>query len=462
MGHRYLNSANAGSEVSPYDTVAGAASSLAQILALNGGANAVVCATENIYVINTHNETNIAPSATLTWTSPSTAPQVPLKVICVTNLTTPTTLSTGAIFNLSTNYNARIDGSFYFDGPVLTASYTNSGCAFILGYTTAGPYSQTFENCTFNTHPTSSSPSFKLFNSTGQYGVTESSLTLKDSTINCATAFAAFTVQGLGNIYINKLSIDPASSATPESIFSLLSNTQAQIRVTNSDLTGKGWTYLVDSTATTGQLGDIFLRNCALPSGTSWLKGSPSTPSHVLTITAVNCSSADSWTAHEYVNERTGVCSVNTSVYTNTSPAEMSSSAGDTYSIKMVTTADVSRFLPLLSEWMCVWNDAADYTPSVEVLVSGASAALNSDELWIEVDYNSGTDSPLGTRLTTLPGVLTAGSAVADGTTTWTGATGWDHKLSTAQITPDKPGYVWIRVALAKPSTTIYVNPARP
>jgi len=181
-------------------------------------------------------------------------------------------------------------------------------------------------------------------------------------------------------------------------------------------------------------------------------------------VALTNSDSGDTYTRYEE-NQYEGIWSVATTIYATTTPADMSSAASDNFSIKMATSANVSRHLPLYSQWMEVPVDAVAYTPAIEVLVGAdGAAALNTDELWIEVDYNSGVDSPLGTRLTTLPDLITSGSAVAAGTTAWTGdgyTTERTHKLSTAQITPDKPGFVMMRVALGKPSTIIYVNPPR-
>lgn len=178
----------------------------------------------------------------------------------------------------------------------------------------------------------------------------------------------------------------------------------------------------------------------------------------------INCDSGDTYTRNERHGYE-GLWSVTPTIYATTDHADMSTAAGDSYSIKMASSANVSRHLPLYSQWMQVWVDASAYTPSIEVLVSAdGAAALNSDELWLEVDYNSGTDSPLGSRLATCPDIITAGTAVADGTTAWTGdgyTAERTHRLTVAAITPDKPGFVNMRVALAKPSTIIYVNPPR-
>lgn len=462
MGNRYLNSANAGSEVSPYDTVAGAASSFAQILALNGGADEVVPASEIIWVIDTHNETNVTGGVNTTWTAPTTAtPETPLRVLCVTSLATPTTLSTGAIFNNSTAHNLSIYGDIAFFGITFQGSYI--GAANIWNLNNGSDTSrQQYINCRLVPH-NNASVTFKLLTTTSQYGTFDQSIMFQGTQLSTSNTYVPVYIQGNGIIEFDDCSLDPTSTATPLSLFSWGANSQAELRVTNSDLSGLAWTNFVDTTASTGQAGKLSVRNCKLPSGISWFKSGSSTLAHIMTLTAINCSAGDEWRNHEFVNERTGTWLTSTTIYTTTDPALFK--AAEEYSIKMVSSAYTSRFLPLYSQWFCVWNDAAAKTPSVEVLVGADGAsALNDDELWLEVDYNSGTDSPLGTRLTTCPGLLATPATCSAGTTAWTGdgyTTERTHKLSTAQITPDKSGFIWMRVALAKPSTTIYVNPPR-
>lgn len=455
MGNRYLNSANAGSEISPYDTVAGAASSVAQILALNGGADALVCASEVVYTLDTHNETSVTGGVATTWTSPSTDPKDPARFICVTDLSTPTTLSTGAKLTNSTAHGITVYGSFYFYGFTIEGTDPSIGNTWWLGNYSNGPVSQVYDHCTFNGH-NHSSVTFRL-QSVSPYGNGEILLSFLNCTYSAGNSGGMLHLTCSGIVSIDNLTL---TGTAPTSIFRANTNSQAIVNITNSDLTGVSWTNLVDATASTGTLNKFTLRNVKIPAGINWFKASPTTYSPVLELDAINVDSGDTWTRHERVNERTGVVSVITTVYADTNPALFK--ASEEYSIKIVSSANVSRFLPLYSQWFCVWNDATAYTPAIEVLVGGAVAALDNDELWLEVDYNSGSDSPLGTRVTTCPGLLETPASVADGTTTWTGDTGWDHKLSTAQITPDKPGFIWMRVALAKASTTIYVNPPRP
>jgi hypothetical protein len=262
-----------------------------------------------------------------------------------------------------------------------------------------------------------------------------------------------------GRVLIENLIIH-ASSLAPTVFFKTAQNAVFDLIIDNSDLASKNVGGLLG--VSTGCIGNVKLKSSKILASTLRTSGTSPHPGYCVTL--INCDSGDTHTNHEQ-HEYEGVWSVSTTIYATTNPADMSVGANDTYSIKMAASANVSRHLPLYSQWMEVWNDGTAYTPAIEILVQGdGAAALLSDELWIEVDYNSGTDSPLGTRLTTCPGLLTAGSAVAAGTTAWTGdgySTERTHKLSTTAITPDKPGYIKMRVALAKPSSAVYVNPPR-
>jgi hypothetical protein len=98
---------------------------------------------------------------------------------------------------------------------------------------------------------------------------------------------------------------------------------------------------------------------------------------------------------------------------------------------------------------------------TITVYVAG-SASLNNDDFWIEVDSPSEEVSPTaqGKFRTTKPEPLATPTALtSDTSSTWNGTgVGTKQKIEVA-ISPTIAGTVTVRCYLAKPSTTVYVDP---
>lgn len=452
MGHKYLN--DDGTPSAPYESTTDAATTLSSLLS-----GTTVAVNEHIWVKSDHVDNSYTANTTFASSLTGATVSSPQRLLSTADWdASPTSLTAGAVIGTTGGCYITFSGVWYFDGITFGpngGTPTNSSSTRFGDAT--GPTYITANNCTFKSDYASSNTAFCLILTTLINPTVEPSQFILNNAVFYPGHANTYLMQFLGTFSaeINNMSFH-ASGATPTSLINPTLGAFAHVSITDSDLSGKAWTNLINFPTANGFV-DITLRNCKLPSGVTIVTGTPQGPYG--TVRLINCDSGDTWTRHEEHSYQ-GVWSVITTVYADTDPALFK--ASEEYSIKMVSSAKASRFLPLYSQWFCVWNDAAAYTPAIEVLVDGAVAALDNDELWLEVDYNSGSDSPLGTRVTTCPGLLETPASVADGTTTWTGDTGWDHKLSTAQITPDKPGFIWMRVALAKASTTIYVNPPRP
>jgi len=451
MANKFLNSA--GGNVSPYETSADAATTLSGLLL-----NATVALDEIIWAKN-DSITVESSSAYVVLTSEGATYSHPLRVLCAGDWDdSPSTLSIGSKITTTGNYSISIVGAWLFYGITFNPTYSGSGGT---GSVTnicngvSGPHTQFFNNCTFVGFNSSASKYMSLGSA------------IASGTDPCYARFDNCTLQGVNaNNTISIVTgvfdfynLTVTGTATPAYLFTGASHSSAIICVADSDLSTLSIGTLLNPSA--GFAGTLTFCNCKFHTSTT-ITGTWLAPGGEVLI--INCDSGDTYTHHARHGYE-GTWAVLTSIYATTDPADMSAGTGDTYSILMSASANVSRHLPLYSQWVEVWNDGTAYTPAIEVLVQGdGAAALLSDELWIEVDYNSGTDSPLGTRLTTCPDLLTAGSTVTAGTTAWTGdgySTERTHKLNTTAVTPDKPGYIKMRVALAKPSSAVYVNPPR-
>jgi hypothetical protein len=454
MAHKYLDSVTGNDADAPFESAATAAATLAGLLA-----GTTVAVNEHIWVDDSHAEIT---TGTVTLTSPSTTN--PQRLLCVSDFdASPETLSTGAEIATNNNYAINFSGVWRVRGvtfaPAKTGS-TGSSSNTTSCYSTTGPHYQVFESCRFNgANHTSGMP--LILGSVANASSDASVGIYKDCTVKFVGATAATILFNWGRHTFDNLTLD-GTGVVPTELFRTRDSTAGELTIVNSDLTGLALTALVN--ASIGGTGNIWFRNCKIPNAVAVIKaGGFLAPG--LYVYLINCDSGDTNIRHE-CHSYEGSWYADTAIYATTDPA-LDAAAGNTYSVRMAASANVSRWVPLYSQWFSVWVPAGQaYTPEIEVLVSGdGAAALNSDELWVEVDYNSGADSPLGARVTSAPGILTAGSAVAAGTTAWTGdgyTTERTHKLSVAAVTPDKSGWVQMRVALAKASATIYVNPPRP
>lgn len=453
MADRFLNSGGGG--VAPYETSANAATTLVGLLA-----GATVAQDEIIWVKSDSVSVESSSAATILTSEGSTYSH-PLKVISTDNWDDfPNTLAVGAKITTMGNFRIDIVGSWYFKGVSFAAGQGGTpggNCTVNFAAASNGPHCQVFDNCAV-IGPAGSSIALMSLGPV-PVATNDPSVTIwADLAINVGNISSKIVVNG-GRHSFDGLTFSSGSLA-PAVLFSTHVAATLFVDVANFDLSAVPLGSLVSVAA--GFTGKFIFSNGKLHASTGVATGTWLAPGGEILI--INCDSGDTYTRNERHGYE-GVWSVTATIYATTDPADMSVGAGDNYSIKMATSANVSRHLPLYSQWMQVWVDATAYTPSIEVLVGGdGAAALNSDELWIEVDYNSGTDSPLGSRITTCPDIITAGTEVAVGTTAWAGdgyTTERTHRLAVAAITPDKPGFVNMRVALAKPSTIIYVNPPR-
>jgi hypothetical protein len=100
-------------------------------------------------------------------------------------------------------------------------------------------------------------------------------------------------------------------------------------------------------------------------------------------------------------------------------------------------------------------------TLTVEILRDSATN-LKDNEVWLEVSYLGSSGQPLGTLITDATADLV--TTAADQTTssvTWTttGMSNPNKQSLSVTFTPQMAGFFICRVALAKASTTIYVDP---
>lgn len=129
---------------------------------------------------------------------------------------------------------------------------------------------------------------------------------------------------------------------------------------------------------------------------------------------------------------------------------------------KMASSANVVEgLIGFMSMPIHAWNDfTVEKTFTIECIWDSA-VSLQNDEIWMELEFPADATSGLGSvsRIKCAP--LGSPSNVQASAATWT-TTGMSNPnafLLQAVVTPGKKGPVTARIFLAKPNTTIYVDP---
>ena len=198
----------------------------------------------------------------------------------------------------------------------------------------------------------------------------------------------------------------------------------------------------------------IELHHCNLKSGFSLFSGTP----HSEEVLVINSD------VSTLSNPQMGITKVGSArgEVTSSTTAYRSSGANDgtqDYSWQMVSTS-VAKENKVFLEAMPITKYVDSGSQTITVYIAGGSS-LNDDDFWIEVESPSELASPTaqGKFRTTKPDPLATPTALTSDTSSWTGTgVGTAQKVEVA-ISPTIAGTVTVRCYLAKPSTTVYVDP---
>lgn len=130
------------------------------------------------------------------------------------------------------------------------------------------------------------------------------------------------------------------------------------------------------------------------------------------------------------------------------------------YSWEMAANSTATDFVaPLVSPPITRWVDSGAQTLTIYV---ASGVTLQDDECWLEVLSPSEAGSATAQakfRSTRAAPLATPANLTTDGSSTWNGSgVGTKQKIDVS-ISPTIAGPVSVRVHLAKPSTTVYVDP---
>ena len=209
---------------------------------------------------------------------------------------------------------------------------------------------------------------------------------------------------------------------------------------------------------------NVILRRCKISSGQVITTGSK-TGFYATPATMESCDTGDGYHYYSYVWDN-GEVSEDTAIY-RTLGSTYDGTNG--FSSELISTALASHSKPLVGAYtpFYVDVDTGDYTTDItftaHFVVDGSATALNSDEVWLEVEYTDGLDNALGVVVTTKADPLATGTAPTTETALWTGLGGTNIQMSVSKtITIGTTagtiasGVVRARLCLGKASQTIY------
>lgn len=227
----------------------------------------------------------------------------------------------------------------------------------------------------------------------------------------------------------------------------------AAIDFEGMDLSALGSASLVGGTNTVA--GIARFHQCALGSGYSMLAaGTTPATAGGPEVYVSDCASDDTHGLFGYANMLGSVVSDTGIKYTG-------GAAGQSW--KIVTTSLASFYTPFCTPWINFYHSGtSSITPRFEVLRDGNATAYDNDEIWAEFLVKTISGSTAATLSSDRMAVLGTPAAQASGTDTWDGenATHWAGKVdSGSAVTPAEAGDIRGRVCVGLASATVYVDP---
>lgn len=199
--------------------------------------------------------------------------------------------------------------------------------------------------------------------------------------------------------------------------------------------------------------------NCKFGSGVTVLANQTPANKGSAIAKVFDCSSGDEHYKLEY-HDAFGSLTTDVGIYANDGAQY---DGTNRCSWKIVTTANCAYYTPFVSPWFDVYHSGTSaVTPSIEILRNGSTTAYQDDEVWGEWSYKGTTGSTKTTLINDRKALeaSAANQGAGVGTSGWTGDTGaWSGKLVGASITPAEIGHIRGRVYVGEPSITVYVDP---
>ena len=434
MGNRFLDSGSVGA-ATPFESEATAATTLQAII--TDGTNPLL-AGEDIYIAADHSED---PGANITYTFPGTA-AAPNRVISAT-LSGPTynKADNVQVDNSTGNFDILIQGHVKLYGVSLKVG-DDFSCK-------GNDQSILLDDCVIELTRTNSGVFFSG-DANGQ-----NILELKNTDVNFSGGGtgSVFSVADSGIFLWNGglLSI----GGTPGTQLFNGADETLHISVAGVDLSAET-NNLID----VSDLADIIaeFHHCKLASSVSLTNGTINSVGTKILMSGCDDTTGNDLHRFEYIDYYGSIVH-DDAIFVTTGGA----SEGTTpISWKMVTTANAKEFSePLISPPIVVWVDGTGSKTFTVQCLWDSVTDIQNDEIWLEIEFleaSADTDSAFAND--GLADILASPADQTTNATAWTETLTNDNEFAIAvTATVNRVGPAICRVHLAKPSTTVYVDP---
>jgi hypothetical protein len=424
-----------GSNTSPYDTWAKAATSL--VTAVTGAAAG------DVIVMGSDYTETITSALTI---GPGTSNTNPYAVMCGTKATTAglSDLTPGAVITVSTG-GITLNGSGYYSGITFIMSQAAS-LALSLAATNA--CAMRFDNCSFQISGGGSGSVLDIGSYTAGGG---SSSVLKNCTFKFSYAGQKVSIMG-GNVRIIGGSI-LSGGTSPTAFCGLDSSNRGATEFRVSEGFSLANCSAGVNLVTAGSMRSVF-SDIVLP--TSW-SGTPVATPAVGQAVELYQSYANTTLYRTYITRYTVTIRDDTSIYVTSGLVD-----GTTpYSYKLVTTANVSYPNNVAyGQTMEVGNSTVGSQITVTVpIIHDSVTALTNEQVYLQVGY---LDTANGVLVDDAPAtVITTASAQTTSTADWAGSgysnmTNPNKQELSVSFTPNQVGALICRVCMTAASKTLY------
>jgi len=407
------------------------------------GALAVAAAGERIWVSQAHAETQ---ASAMTLTSAGTA-AAPVEILCGNDgAEPPTALATTATSSTTGANSLAFGAGVAFVYGITFSCGTGAGAANLQMITTSSAWH--LESCQLSLATTAVGQQLTIGGGSGQ----QLACRFRNVTVSFANAGHLIRIR---NAFV--WAGGSLVGTSPTVLFSPVTGAamSSPVRVIGVDLSNCTGT-LVN---VAGGPVVVSFEQCKLGSGVALVTGTNPGPWGTQVYLA-NCDSADTqyrMQRHQYEGD----------VYSDTAVYRTGGASDGTtpLSHKMVSSANSKFTFPLYGPEFVIYNAATGSakTATVEIVRDIAATNLNDDEVWLETEYLGTSGVPLSLFASDrMTNILSTPAAQDASTAGWTlggfGTAGTKQKLVTT-FTPQEVGIIRCRVALAKATTTIYVDP---
>ena len=136
------------------------------------------------------------------------------------------------------------------------------------------------------------------------------------------------------------------------------------------------------------------------------------------------------------------------------------------YSYVLSSNLNTSFTLPIDSAAISMWCGQTNIQKTVTVsFVHDSTSTIGPNDIWADLEYQGNSSAPISsfasTKSSTYPLFIGGGTGIVDDSTTWTtpGLVNSTFQKFQFQFTPRIPGLLVVKVYLAKPNYTVYIDP---